>query len=420
MVKPLARRLAALLLLSLAAFCCQAAPPAPAPPAPALPAPALPAPALPAPALRVGVMTMQPGEIFFERFGHDAIVVDDPSLGEPVSYNFGFFDMSEAGFIGRFVRNDMQYRLVALPVAEDLVYYRETGRGVSIQWLDLDDREARELAAKLAVNALPENARYRYQYFTDNCATRVRDALDGVLGGILRPQFEVRSTGNTFRSEAVRLASPATWMWLGFDIGLGPSADVPNSLWQDAFVPMHLAEGLRQAKRADGRPLVRGEQVILPHRIAPGPVASARPWWPWLLSGVVIGVLGWWLSRRAPRAAAAAATGFWTLSAFVGLLMAFIWLFTGHTFGWANHNLLLFNPLALMLLPVGWRLMRGREGGRWFVALLATMAICAGAAWFLHVLPLQPQRNAHWIALLLPIHLAWLVVGIARTPKLVP
>ncbi len=359
---------------------------------------------------RIGVATMQPGEIFFERFGHDSIVVDDPALGKPVSYNFGFFDMSEAGFVGRFVRNDMQYLLVALPLEEDLVHYRETGRGVSIQWLDLSDDEATRLAAKLAVNALPENARYRYQYFTDNCSTRVRDALDSVLGGILRPQFEVRSTGNTFRSEAVRLASPAAWMWLGFDIGLGPSADLPNSLWQDAFVPMHLAEGLRQAKRADGRPLVSSEQAILPHLIAPEPVAMARPWWPWLLSGTVIGVLAWWLARRSPRVVAGVALGFWTLSATVGLLMAFIWLFTEHTFGWANHNLLLFNPLALLLLPGAWRILRGRDGGRWFDGLLVTIAACAVAALFLHWLPLQPQRNAHWIALLLPIHLAHLAL----------
>src|SRR5690606_28342871 len=56
---------------------------------------------------RIGVATMQPGEIFFERFGHNAIVVDDPALGEPVSYNFGFFDMAEDGFVGDFVHGHM-------------------------------------------------------------------------------------------------------------------------------------------------------------------------------------------------------------------------------------------------------------------------------------------------------------------------
>ena len=42
---------------------------------------------------RIGVLTMGPGEVFWERFGHDAIVVDDPTQAEPTSYNFGYFDM---------------------------------------------------------------------------------------------------------------------------------------------------------------------------------------------------------------------------------------------------------------------------------------------------------------------------------------
>ncbi|MEP6634725.1 MAG: DUF4105 domain-containing protein [Luteimonas sp.] len=388
-----ARRAAALLLLCLAAFFGHAAAAVDSNPRP----------------LRIGVATMQPGEIFFERFGHDSIVIDDPAKGEPLSYNFGFFDPAEPGFLGRFVDNQMQYQLVALPFAEDMVHYRETGRGVSIQWLDLTDAEAERLEAKLVTNALPEHARYRYQYFTDNCATRVRDAIDEVLGGTLRPQFEARSTGNSFRSEAVRLASPAPWMWLGFDIGLGPSADIPNSLWQDAFVPMRLAEGLREVRRSDGRPLVKSEQRVLPHRIAPEPSVVARPWWPWLLAGlakaVAILLLAWW----ARRAAGAIGLVFWTTSSIVGLLMAFIWFGTGHTFGWANQNLLLFNPLGLLLLPGAWRIARGRPAGRLFRAGLWTIAACTIAALFAHWLPLQPQRNAHWIALLAPIQIAWLI-----------
>src|SRR5699024_12206252 len=52
---------------------------------------------------RIGVATMQPGEIFFERFGHNAIVVDDPAAAEPISYNFGYFDMDEPGFTANFI-----------------------------------------------------------------------------------------------------------------------------------------------------------------------------------------------------------------------------------------------------------------------------------------------------------------------------
>ena len=43
---------------------------------------AQPAPAGQPAAPRIGVVTMGPGDIFWERFGHDAIVVDDPAQPE--------------------------------------------------------------------------------------------------------------------------------------------------------------------------------------------------------------------------------------------------------------------------------------------------------------------------------------------------
>jgi len=356
---------------------------------------------------RIGVMTMQPGEIFWERFGHDAIVVDDPAHGEPISYNFGFFDPSEPDFIPRFIQGRMRYQLVALPMREDLAYYREVGRGVSIQWLDLTPAQATRLADALAVNALPQNARYSYDYFTDNCATRVRDAIDRALDGHLQKQLSARSRGNTYRSEAVRLASPAPLMWLGFDIGLGPFADVPLARWQEAFVPMRLADSLREATASDGRPLVLSEQRLLPQRLPPEPAEFARPWWPWALWGVALALALLRLGRRAPRALAAVALPAWTLCGLLGLLMLYIWFGTAHRAGWANQNLLLFNPLCLLLLPGGWRLLRRRAPGGWFDRWLGIVVACAVAAWVMRWLPPFPEQdNTHWIALLLPIHAA--------------
>ncbi len=130
----------------------------------------------------------------------------------------------------------MMYYLVALPLQQDLSYYDETGRGASVQWLDLRPEQARALAADLAERAKPENARYHYDYYTANCATMVRDTVNKALDGGLQSQLSGRSRGNTYRSESVRLASPAPWMWLGFDVGLGPFADQPLSRWQEAFV----------------------------------------------------------------------------------------------------------------------------------------------------------------------------------------
>ncbi len=382
----------ALLLICLAGFAQAQAPVAVLPDAP-----------------RIGVVTMGPGEIFWERFGHDAIVVDDASLGEPISYNFGFFDMGEPGFFTRFVRGRMEYMLVALPLAQDMAYYREVGRGARIQWLALEPAQARQLAADLAENARPENARYRYDYYTDNCATRVRDALDRSLGGRLRRQLDGRSSGDTYRSESVRLASPEPWMWLGFDLGLGPYADRTLSRWEQAFLPGSLADDLREATTVDGRPLVTSEQELLPQQQAAEPASQRRRILPWLLIGLALAISIVVLTRRAPRVLAACASLFWLLCGGIGLVLALGWAFTDHLALWANRNLLLFNPMCLLLLPGAYALLRARPPSWRFRLLLKVVVVMSALACLPLWLQALPQRNGGWIALLLPVHagFAW-------------
>ncbi|MGY0503760.1 lipoprotein N-acyltransferase Lnb domain-containing protein [Luteimonas sp. e5] len=354
---------------------------------------------------RIGVVTMQPGEVFWERFGHDAIVVDDPLHG-PISYNFGYFDLDEPDFVVRFLRGRMSYQLVALPLEVDLRQYRDNGRGVRVQWLDLSPQQANRLAAALAENALPENARYDYDYFRDNCATRVRDALDFALDGALGPQLGARSHGLTYRSEATRLAAPAPWMWLGFQLGLGPNADRPLSLWEESFIPMRLADALRDAKTAAGTPLVLAEEEWLPHRLDAEPSSGTARLSLFAALGLLLATLLYYGARQKPRAAAGFALGFWLLCGLLGVLMLYLWLGSAHWSAWRNHNLLLLNPLAWLLLPGAWALLRGRPPSPrfrlwlWLPAALALLALALAAIGIDH------QANAAWIALLLPLHLA--------------
>jgi len=359
---------------------------------------------------RIGVVTMQPGTVFFERFGHDAIVVEDPRSGQATSYNFGYFDPGEDDFVSRFARGEMMYYLVALPLQEDLSYYAQTGRGASVQWLDLPPAQAQAVADDLAWRARPENARYRYDYYTANCATMVRDTLDKAMGGTLHAQLSGRSRGNTYRSESVRLASPAPWMWLGFDLGLGPFADQPLSRWQEAFVPMRLASALAEVRNSEGRPLVQAHQVLLPHTIDAEPAEQARRWWPWLLSGLLVAA-GVVAARARRRLLAALVLPFWLACSIGGGLLVFLWGFSDHHAAWANRNLLQLSPLCVLLLPGAIALLRRRPPGRLFGVVLWLVAGSSLAGLVLHWLSLQPQFNLQWIVLLLPVHaaLAWVL-----------
>src|SRR5215472_17090177 len=51
---------------------------------------------------QVALVTFGPGRIYWERFGHNAIVVDDPSAGTRIAYNYGVFDFEERHFLLNF------------------------------------------------------------------------------------------------------------------------------------------------------------------------------------------------------------------------------------------------------------------------------------------------------------------------------
>ena len=358
------------------------------------------------PTLRAGVITMAPGEEFWARFGHDAIIIENTVTKESISFNFGFFDMSEPGFFSNFLNGKMQYQLIALPTEEDLQGYRDMGRGVGVQWLNLDQKQIRDLYLALEENAKPENSRYTYDYYTANCSTRVRDSLDNILDGQIKTQLSSPSLGNTYRSESVRLAWPAKWMAMGFHAGLGPAADKPLSRWDEAFIPMRLRDSLRLIKLNDGRPLIRAEEELLPHRLSMPP--EDMPSWKKtaFMIGIALAIGIFFLAKRTPRLLSGLAGIFWLGAGLLGCLMLFVWFGSAHWAGYRNANLLLMSPLALTLLPGAWRKLRNRNPGKYFNHLLWLSAALAAIAGFLQFLPFLAQQNFEWVLMLLPVHLA--------------
>ncbi|HEX5755496.1 MAG TPA: DUF4105 domain-containing protein, partial [Arenimonas sp.] len=336
---------------------------------------------------RIGIATMEPGEIFWERFGHNAILVEDADGGEILSYNFGFFDPEEPNFYWNFIRGRMQYQLLALDIEQDLWWYRETGRGVTVQWLRLTPEQAWRLAADLAENARPENARYAYDYYRANCSTRVRDALDRAMDGQLYRQLSGRSLGNTYRSETVRLTAPAPWLATGLHLGLADYGDRPLSRWDEAFVPMRLRDSLREVRLADGGSLVESEQTLLPHSLPLPADVPPRLAGRALLLGLAVAAAALLLGRRKPRVLAGFAALFWLGTGLAGIVLAFIWVYTAHVAGYGNENLLLFSPLALALLPGAWQQLRGREAPRYFRILLMILLGMSALAAFIKLLP---------------------------------
>jgi hypothetical protein len=365
--------------------------------------------------LEISLLTIGPGPIFWERFGHNAIVVRDRDAGTTVAFNYGIFDFEQENFLENFARGNMRYRIAADRLDDDIEMYREESRSIIEQRLDFTPEQAAALRDFLWWNTRPENAFYRYDYYLANCSTRVRDALDQALGGAIRSGTEGRSRGYTYRMDSLRLMAAEPLLMLGIDLGLGPYADQRIDFWEESFVPAMFARALGDVKvaGADGttRPLVSNETTIERGTIPDPPELPPDLRVPFLIAGLAIGLALYLFARSPVRAlrtpASLFAIVFELFCGVGGLVLLFLWLGTAHQSAWRNENLFLLNPLCLALMPAAATLLRARPRltHRAFV-VASIVLVLAACALFSKILPWFAQANLHWILLFVPIHLA--------------
>jgi hypothetical protein len=382
------------------------------------PVPDLPAQAAPPSELTVYLMTFGPGRQVWERFGHNALWIHDPVHGTDEAYNYGLFDFHQENFVLRFVRGQMWYWMAGFPAQQYVDQYERDNRSVWVQELELPPRARIQLQELLQWNAEPEHRFYHYDYYRDNCSTRVRDALDRVLNGALREQTAGVPSGTTYRFHTQRLPANEPLVFTGLLLALGEGVDRPISAWEEMFLPMAMRDHVRRVTLpgpAGTRvPLVRSERTIF-ESSAPVPPARPPSWVPWyLVLGAAVGG-GALLLAHSARRSAAARFGFMTivggwaiLAGLAGLLLAGLWGLTDHAMAAHNENLLQVNPLALLLLPAMRAALAGTPAARFYrgAALLVAGLSVLGLA--LKLLPGFDQVNGPIIALALPAQ-----VGIA-------
>jgi hypothetical protein len=363
--------------------------------------------------LQVSLITYGPGETYWERFGHDAIEVRDGASGESVDFNYGVFDFNESNFFINFARGRMHYMMDAESSGPEQASYRQDGRSVTRQQLALQPAQAAALRDFLLWNLRPENVGYNYDYYADNCSTRVRDALDKAVGGVIRTRLVARPGSMTYRQQTARLMSAQPWLMLVLDLGLGPYADQPLNAWQESFLPDVLQVQLRDIRVDDGQggsqPLVRDEQLLAPNRLDVPPEKTPDLQLPLGVAGLlaaaaIVALRRWWTIGYALLGSL-----YLFAAGFVGLVLLALWLLTDHHSAWANANLLLFSPLAWLLLPSLWRARRGFAPSRFIDGVIVLQLLAVLVAVLLHLLPGVVQQNQPWLLFALPcwLALAW-------------
>lgn len=360
--------------------------------------------------LEVYLVTYGPGDVYWERFGHDALELRDAASGEAINFNYGVFDFNETNFFLNFARGRMHYLMDAEPTAPEEADYVDTGRSITRQRLALTPVQAGALRDFLFWNLRPENAGYPYDYYADNCTTRVRDALDKALGGLLKARLAAQPGGMSYRQQTDRLMSGQPWLMLLLDLGLGPYADQPLDAWRESFLPYELQTNLRVIRVSDGHggsaPLVQDEQRLSPNRLAAPPAQAPDLRLPLGVAGLAFAALLVVTARRARRAHVLLATLYLLVAGLVGLLLLALWTLTLHHSAWANANLLLFSPLAFLLPRAVWRARRGHAPSHLATAALALQLAAVLVAALLLLLPGTVQQNQPWLLFALPVWLA--------------
>ena len=402
---------------------------------------------VPGATLMVYLITVGPGDAVAEMWGHNAVLVRDTLTGIDEAYNYGLYDDRAPGFYADFAMGVGDYMVAPMDPQAMLAGYSRAGRRVWAQELELEPAARVRLLELLRTASHPENMFYRYNYYLNNCSTKVRDVLDIILGGQLKAATDAgrgaagsdggapapggRAAADsrpaaTWRHHTLRLAAEDPLVYLGIQLFMGPGGDEPTTGWNDMWIPMKLRDtaGSLLVTQSDGSrvPLVRSEELWVEAGREYPDTAPPRLEVVFLLSGLLAGVilslLGYGSRGQRPVARAglvlfACGWGFFCL-AISGLIVALHW--TAHTFTYWNQNILLLSPLgplaAASLIRTALKGTTSVWGRRFTVSALVLSVIALG----LHLIPPLSQGNGEMLAFVIPLNLGfcWVMLGVHR------
>ncbi len=369
--------------------------------------------------LTLKIAVIGPGDALYLWWGHIALVIEDAATGNADLYDYGVFSFEDEHFFVNFALGRLWYKCDVSPADRNLDQYIRANRDVTLYTLDLSPQKKEAVKRFAERNALPENRKYLYHHFRDNCATRIRDIIDWATEGQFKARVGDLPGRHTFRQHIRRymLRSPFFDWFLCFLMGY--DIDKPLTVWDEMFLPSEIGRRIADFHYTDEsgaeRPLVSAtERRNAAINRPPVPDAPNRQWARGLAAGAALAVLLAVLSaarkKRPGRALWGAAHSLLGLSFGVaGAVLLFLMFFTNHDYTYRNSNVLFVNPLLLLAVPWGLRAAREREReGRRFSAdarlrALWTYVFCAGvAAALLNLSPQCSQQNQATLALLLP------------------
>jgi len=343
--------------------------------------------------LRISLLTCTPGNELYSTFGHSAFRVIDSNSVTDIVYNYGTFNFEDEGFYLKFIQGKLNYYLSLDHFANFKQQYQAEGRGITEQVLALSPDQKKRIRNFLNENAKKENRYYLYDFFLDNCTTRLRDILEKEQN----PDFgnkPVMKEGTRFRQAIHHYLDKngQPWSKLGIDLLLGQPCDAVMTSRQMQFLP----DNLMYSIDSSAKPMILSKTDLYP--IERNGNASS-PYLPLLVfSGLALLIVALGFAKN--NAVRTFLNGFDGLLLFLtgllGIIMILMWTCTNHAMCKNNFNLLWAWPThAVMAFLISSK----KEWVRKYFAITTIGLLAVLAAWFF--LPQQMNPGLIPIVLLL-------------------
>jgi len=302
---------------------------------------------------QISILTSDPYDAeVFTVYGHAALRVNDPKQDLDVVFNYGIFDFSKPNFMFRFVKGETDYKLGVVDYLSYIIEYQMRGSDVTEQVLNLSREEKEKLFQALLINYQPENRTYRYNFFFDNCATRLPVLIENNVNGEI--VYHNQPDAKTFRELINYCTRNHPWLTFGCDLVVGSPADRTATPHEMMFLPFYVKEELSLAsvKALDGsiRPLVEKISVVEAVEMeeeSDGIWSILTPLiCAWILFFAVLGVTyREWKTKKYFRIIDCI---LFLIAGIAGAIIFFLSFISVHPCMWPNWNLIWLHPLHLV------------------------------------------------------------------------
>ncbi len=319
----------------------------------------------------ISVLTIGPGSSLNDAFGHNAFRIKDNSLGLDFTFNYGVFDFDTPNFYIKFARGKLNYRIERNQYKNFINFYILQNRTVKEQVLNLSQIEKQKLFEYLVNNYKPENQYYLYDFFYDNCATKIKDVTNIALDNKIKFNDPEEFKQETFRQLIHDHVDRNSWGSLGIDIALGSVIDKKATSEEHMFLPSYIFTFFENSTINDSKNLVK-QTTVLYEKVNSSKSGNFLTS-PLMVFGVIslLILLITFFDFKKKKCSKWLDVFIFGFTGIIGIIILLLWFATDHSATAQNYNLLWAFAINIFLIPQLFK----KTVKKWFIKYLKFLVI---------------------------------------------